>query len=281
MMSQLPLDADRRGYLLEDWRLFHLKETWAQRFGYHYHDFDKAVFFCSGQVTYTIEGRSYALSPGDVLLVPHHHIHQPDIGGATYERYILWLTPDFLSAWGLDACFQQANRLGFHLIRPGEAAPLREKLEQMEACRREDRFGAALLERTLCLQFLIGLNRCALERPAQALGRVCASDEKIQQVMAYINAHLTDPLTVEDLAAACYLSPSRLMHRFKAAAGCSVHQYVIQKRLIAATDLLRSGMGAMKAAREAGFRDYSSFLRAYRSAYGTSPRAMAEGQGRE
>ena len=72
-MPAVPHDADKRGYLLEEYRLFHLKETRARRFSYHYHEFDKVVVFLSGQVTYTVEGRAYFLSPGDLLLVPHHH----------------------------------------------------------------------------------------------------------------------------------------------------------------------------------------------------------------
>ena len=280
-MAAIPPDADRRGYLLEDYRLFHLKESRARRFDYHYHEFDKAVVFLSGEVTYTVEGRAYSLLPGDILLVPHHHIHQPDIGGATYERCILWLRPEFLARYGLDPCFRQADSTGFHLVRPGEGAKAAELLEEMEAAGREGLFASALLERTCCIRFLIALNRWALDNRAAGDDRAYTSDGKIQQVMAYINDHLSQPLTVEHLAGVCYLSPSRLMHRFKAAAGCSVHQYVMQKRLIAACGLIRSGTGVMKAARQAGFGDYSAFLRAFRCVYHTSPKAFLEGESRE
>ena len=269
------LDADRRGYLLEDYRLFHLKETRAQTFGYHYHEFDKVVLFLSGQVTYTIEGRAYSPAPGDLLLVPHHHIHQPDIGEITYERCILWLSPGFLSRYGLDACFRQADETGFHLVRPRDPREAASLLERMEQAMGEDAFGSELLVRTCCIQFLIALNRAALDNRAGSAA--CASDRRVQQVMDYINSHLGETLDVDTLAAACYLSPSWLMHRFRAVAGCTVHQYVVQKRLIAAADAIRSGTGVMQAAREAGFRDYSAFLRAFRAAYHTSPKALLAG----
>lgn len=277
-MTHLSPDADRRGYLLEDYRLFHLRESRAQTFGYHYHDFHKVVVFLSGQVTYTVEGRAYFLTPGDLLLVPHHHIHQPDIGQATYERFILWLTPAFLAGYGLEDCFVRAEETGFHLIRSAHPGELVTLLRRMEEAERDDGFAGALLGRTLCLQFLIALNRAGLDNQASDSRGVYASDGKIQQVMAYINAHLCDSLSVEQLAAAFYLSPSWLMHRFKAVTGCSVHQYVVQKRLIAASESIRSGVGVMKAAREAGFGDYSAFLRAFRAAYHTSPRALTAGE---
>lgn len=277
-MNPIPPDADKRGYLLEDFRLFHLKETRAQRFSFHYHEFDKVVIFRSGQVTYTVEGKAYFLSPGDLLLVPHHHIHQPDIGGATYERFILWLTPSFLEEYGLSSCFDQARETGFHLIRPGEAMSRRllGLLTQLESALEDRDFGHELLSRTYCLQFLIALNRGNrgnLAGPDQSIYR---SDDKIEEIMAYINAHLADPLTVPLLAQQFYLSPSWLMHRFKEVTGCTLHQYILQKRLIRSASLIRSGLPVMKAASQSGFSDYSTFLRAFQNAYHMPPKALRQ-----
>ncbi len=272
MTTQPPPDADRRGYLLEEFRLFHLRETRAQRFSYHYHEFDKVVVVLSCQGTYTVEGRAYFLSPGDLLLVPHHHIHQPDIGGATYERYILWLAPDFLESEGLSPCFQRVRETGFHLIRTGNRGQLMDLLAQLERALDDEGFGHDLLARTCCLQFLIHLNRGSLGNLAPEGGQSFRSDPKIDEIMAFINAHLTDSLSVQSLAERFFLSPSWLMHRFREITGCTVHQYVLQKRLILAASLLRSGTPVMKAASQSGFADYSTFLRAFQNAYHVSPR---------
>ena len=51
-----------------------------------------------------------------------------------------------------------------------------------------------------------------------------------------------------------------------------VHQYIRQKRLQKAAEDIRRGVPVLKAAEEAGFGDYSVFLRAFREAYGRSPR---------
>ena len=48
----------RRGYLHEDFRLFHLRDMGVEEMEYHYHEFDKIVIFLSGQASYIIEGRS-------------------------------------------------------------------------------------------------------------------------------------------------------------------------------------------------------------------------------
>ena len=117
-------EAGKRGYLRESFRLFHLKDTMAPVFDYHYHEFDKVVLQLVGKVTYNVEGRSYFLKPYDILLVGRNMIHRPIIDPAEpYERMVLWLGGDYLEAhsssecW-LETCFELAERRHFHLLRP-------------------------------------------------------------------------------------------------------------------------------------------------------------------
>ena len=60
--------------------------------------------------------------------------------------------------------------------------------------------------------------------------------------------------------------------RFKEVTGYTLHQYISQKRLVWAGELIRSGMPVMKAAEQAGFSEYSTFLRAFRGTFHMSPR---------
>ncbi|MBQ9165357.1 MAG: helix-turn-helix transcriptional regulator, partial [Oscillospiraceae bacterium] len=214
------------------------------------------------------------LSPGDLLLVPHHHIHQPDIGGATYERFILWIDPDFLAKNGLSPCFDQVRETGFHLIRTGSVLSnrLTSLLAQLETAAADTEFGHALLAKTYCLQFLIALNRGNQTNLALSDSQTFRSDPKIEEILGYINAHLAGDLTVQSLAKQFYLSSSWLMHRFKEVTGCTLHQYILQKRLIHAAGLIRSGTPVMDASAKSGFSDYSTFLRAFRNAYHCSPK---------
>ena len=48
-------EVGKRGYLDEDFRLFHLKDTRAQKLEYHYHEFDKLILLLRGRVTYMPE----------------------------------------------------------------------------------------------------------------------------------------------------------------------------------------------------------------------------------
>ena len=59
---------EKRGYLLENFRLFHLNTEAAIKVDYHYHEFCNLVMLVSGKGFYTVEGQRYLLQPGDTVL---------------------------------------------------------------------------------------------------------------------------------------------------------------------------------------------------------------------
>lgn len=273
-------EIGKRGYLNEEYRLFHLRDSRALALDYHYHEFDKVVFQIGGRVTYHIEGKSYPLQPMDILLVSRGLIHLPVAeAGQVYERIVLWMDREFLarhSGPGADlaSCFTLTAERGFHLCRPrGEDRErYRAMFERAERAQSGSGFGAKLLADTCVLQLLIALNRDVLDGPAAADEVTYRFDPKMEEVTQYIRDHLSEELTIDHLAGVFFLSRYYLMHRFKEVYGCSVHQYIRQKRLQQAAARIRRGDPILKAAEDAGFRDYSVFLRAFRSAYGRSPR---------
>jgi AraC-like DNA-binding protein len=101
-------------------------------------------------------------------------------------------------------------------------------------------------------------------------------DPKVAQVLSYINAHLDGDLSVAGLAGLVYTSKYHFMRRFRAQTGYSVHQYVLEKRLLAAAALLRAGTPAQQAGLRCGFQDYSAFYRAFKRQFGVPPRQFGE-----
>ncbi len=61
--------------------------------------------------------------------------------------------------------------------------------------------------------------------------------------------------------------------------GISFYQYVTQRRLVAAKNLILQNIPMEIVAGKVGFSDYSSFYRAFKSEYGISPRQFREHQG--
>lgn len=274
-------EVGKRGYLNEDFRLFHLKDSRAQKLEYHYHEFDKLVLFLGGKVTYTVEGVDYYLQPWDILLVQHNMIHLPVIEASEpYERIVIWLGREWLQSRSdpdaaLDTCFHAARQQGFHLLRVDAEHRLRymQVMQRLEEALCSSEFGASRLADTLCQQLLIEVNRDFLRRnTAAAEPNSFRRDPKIEEILQYIAAHLQEDLSVEQLSGNFYISRYYLMHRFKEVTGYTVHQYINQKRLLYAGELIRQGLPVMKAAEQAGFTEYSTFLRAFRNTFHVSPR---------
>ena len=274
-------EVGKRGYLNENFRLFHLKDSRAQKLDYHYHEFDKLILLLNGRVTYVVEGVTYFLQPWDILLVQHNMIHRPIIDPTEpYERIVVWLGRDWLATRSdpgeaLDTCFHTARERGFHLLRVDGNRRLQymQTIQQLEEslCSRE--FGAGRLSDTLCQQLLIAVNRDLLRsRTAAEAQDSYRVDPKMEEILKYIAQHLEEDLSVDALAKRFFLSRYYLMHRFKAVTGYSVHQYISQKRLLRAGELIREGVPVMKAAEQAGFSEYSTFLRAFQNTFHMSPR---------
>ena len=269
-------EVGKRGYLNEEFRLFHLKDSRAQKLDYHYHEFDKLIFFLGGNVTYMVEGVTYFLQPWDVLLVQHNLIHKPEIdANEPYERIVIWLGRDYLTERStpeepLDQCFDLARERGFHLLRADGERRLQymQTIRRLEEALRSQEFGAARMADTLCQQLLIDVNREILRsRTAQEERDSYRVDPKMEEVLKYITSHLEEELSVDLLAKRFFISRYYLMHRFKDVTGYTVHQYISQKRLLRAGELIRQGIPVMKAAEQSGFSDYSTFLRAFQKTF--------------
>ena len=271
-------EVGKRGYLNENFRLFHLKDSRAQKMEYHYHEFDKIIFLLSGKVTYMVEGKRYFLQPFDILLVQHDMIHQPVIDpNEPYERIIIWLNSSCLARYGehqLDKCFHLARERNVHLLRAEKEkrGTYRRLLEQLEGALKAEGFGSDLLAETYFLQLLIAVNRDMLKDHTAENTESYHFDPKIEAILRHIGEHLEDDLSVDKLAGEFYLSRYYLMHRFKEVTGYTVHRYVTQKRLQKAVSLIREGVPVMKAAEQSGFGEYSTFLRAFQAAYRVSPK---------
>ncbi len=264
----------QRGYLHEDFRLFHLRGAMEESVDWHYHTFHKIIEFLGGESGYGVEGKQYLLQPGDLVLVPQGCIHRPEAEpNAPYERRILYLSPEFLRRAGgscdLAACFDRAREEFRFVVHPADGTG-GAQLAALEHAEREDAFGRELLAQSLLFQFLIGLNRAMADDLFQ-YAKPAAYDRKIESILRYLSEHLTEPVSIDDLAARFFVSKYHMMRQFRAQTGYTIHGYLTGKRLMFARAMIAAGTPVLQASEESGFGDYSAFLRAYRKQFGAAP----------
>ena len=124
---------------------------------------------------------------------------------------------------------------------------------------------------------MIQLNRVAIHDGIEYLSN-SSSNKKMIDVIDYLNEHLTDDLSIDFLAETFYLSRYHLMHAFKEETGYTIGNYLSTKRLLLARDRIRQGEPITNVCYECGFRNYSTFSRAYKKNFGCSPREQLSRQ---
>jgi AraC-like DNA-binding protein len=105
-------------------------------------------------------------------------------------------------------------------------------------------------------------------------------DGTIAAALNYINAHLSEPLTVEILAGQVNLSSSAFSRRFRELTGRSPYQFVKETRLERARELLlERRLRVTDISVAVGYASMSHFTKEFRARFGTTPREYADADG--
>jgi len=103
--------------------------------------------------------------------------------------------------------------------------------------------------------------------------------ERLAAVQAYVQAHLDESMSVDDLAAVAHLSPAQLTRVMKEQMGCPPMSYVLDQRVAQACALLRETAQPVKqVAAAVGYDDPYHFSRLFRNRIGRSPARYRERQ---
>ena len=269
-------DTRKRGYLLENFRLFHLKSKGGTQVEYHYHEFCKVLLLVQGSGGYFVDGQRYLLQSGDILLLDAHAIHRPELDPeAPYERIILYISPEYLQRQATADCHLQSvfSAEKGHVLRLPEER--KQKIFRMAAALErdlsEDAFGREIFSSAQLLRLLVELGRNQENPETSGPSPIMPQSQRIVEILRYIDENLSEDLDAETIAKAFFISKYHMMRQFRQETGTTVHLYITQKRLVKARELMDSGMRATEACYRCGWRSYSSFTRAYGKHLGTTP----------
>lgn len=264
----------------QTFEIFHYQDPRPDDVDLHHHDFYEVFFFLGDSVEYRVEGCTYHLKPGDLLLISPMELHQPVLepAGTVYERIVLWINKAYLEQFSrgevsLTHCFDSALSAHSNLLRPTSAqrADLVMRLEELARESYENEYASELCATGLFLQFMVELNRVAL-RNAAVKEEQGERSRLVSQVLHYISEHYHEDLSLEGLAQQFYVSKYHLSHEFGRVVGVGVYHYITLKRLMIARQMLSSGVLPGVVYSNCGFGDYTNFYRAFKTRYGVSPR---------
>ena len=248
----------------------------------HSHDFYE-MLFCrtSDGVEYLVGSERYRLQPGDIVIVPPGISHRPMLPehmSGSYKREIVWFS---------EAMVEMLPQLlpGTRLALPGTGVVfLRTKGTKWDFLGEMFRSGVKEAERAKpeWEGVVLGNTINILSQIARAMtetGSVQMKAEKpelLDNLMAYIENHLSEKITLEETAKHFYISVSTITQLFRQKLGTSFYRCVTQRRLIAAKTRIQQGEALEDVSRAVGFTDYSSFYRAFKKEYGITPRQFTQ-----
>jgi AraC family transcriptional regulator, arabinose operon regulatory protein len=222
-----------------------------------------------GQGLYRQPGLQLLTGPGDLtLLAPGAYQDYAVPPGGEWEFHWVHFVPR--PEWTPYLALPEAGKglCQLQVVRPAA----RERIEAaFRRLHRDALSGLGPLSEELALNALEEILLVAAgEVSADGRG---ALDPRVRTVLDLLVRDLTATPSVEALAAAVYLSPSRLAHLFKQQTGQTIAEMARQLRLRQAARLLRhSGRSVQEVAAEVGFQCPFHFSRRFRHCFGVSPR---------
>lgn len=111
----------------------------------------------------------------------------------------------------------------------------------------------------------------------KALLRTCKQPEEksdrrfIREIAQEIDRAYANKISLNDMARRYFISPNYLSQLFKQEMGQSFINYLVQKRLRAAENLLSENLPLIEVAKAVGYEDYAHFSKLFKKHYGRSP----------
>jgi len=120
-----------------------------------------------------------------------------------------------------------------------------------------------------------GFARHGLPRKRRRNGTEADHIDRAEAAKTYLASHLSEPVTLDEVARAVHASPFHFARLFQQRTGVPVHRYLTRLRLRASLERLADGAKDLTAlALDLGFSSHSHFTDAFRHEFGRAPRTF-------
>ena len=253
-------------------RIWYSDVPW--RYETHDHSAVEVVLTIEGTVTYTVDDTVYQVRKGEVLIIPPDMPHTLSMEEGS-SRYLFLFEPDAIMTMRDIKSIAMYFNKPFHLRDGSEAhVRIRELLLRARDAyeKREMMWNTVCYSCILRIYATLGQQYLSGIRPRTDDGMRNMGSEVITAVMTYINNHYREELSLEDVARFAGFSRYYFSRSFKRQTGYSFKDYLCQKRLQVAMDLLiRTNRSMRDVAIESGFGSVATFNRVFREKKGCTP----------
>ncbi len=250
----------------------------------HKHSDLEISLIMSGEGLYHFKDGTCKIHAGDIFVLGSNQMHCiTDVYGS--EQMVLFnIQMEARLFWSSGAHLLNEKHLKLfndRCTRIDRASPIAEKLTERILELREETISARAgykIRIYACLMSIIG-------ELIPQFGEISDEDDQVkkpnyicmERAMKYIDEHLSDALTLEDVAAYAGYSRSYFSSLFTSLNGLSPWDYITIKRINLSRNLLLStDLPITEIAERCGYSSLSNFNRHFRRLCGTSPKKYAQ-----
>lgn len=244
----------------------------------HYDEFE-IYYFLDGDLHFAFEGDRYIVQKGSMIFISNNTLHKPIIKSTCkyYRKRILFNKKIFFDSNSPAHDFYNTLRrrkfilIDHEAVMKSELNILFDQIEYSLSQHSSDYNDFCTLISLFSL--LIKIEKGTGE-PAPV--HVFSKNEKITQIVKYIDEHISDTLNYKVLSGKFFITEKYLYKLFKAETGFTLGDYINERRIVKAKHILNAGGSAHEAAFESGFSDYSVFYRSFLKKVGVTPSKYIE-----
>lgn len=239
-------------------------------------DFYKFLFVYEGEFCYNARGQQQYLGPGDLLMVGYSIPYSYTFfSNQKFRRVVVSFRREILNSIDpsgeMELLFNSIREQEFFSFR-FDQADHNTILQLALALAKEMEYAkpfSNVMPLSLLSSLLIMLYRSASKK--QDNEESSFYTKQVASIVTYINKNLLSDLSLDNIADYFFISKFHLERIFKKQMSTTVHNYIVQKRLSLARQMLYDGHSPTKIYKKCGFKEYTAFYRAFKKTYNCPP----------
>ena len=238
----------------------------------HCHNLFEIYFMTEGQCRYFIDGNTYQLSPGDLVLIPEGVIHNSEYSDSIHSRLLINCSSDIIP----EEIINELPSLLYLYRNPKTVGQIRELFAKIsEEYRKNDGASFGILSCYTKILFYIILRNAKNRHPIDVTNRTVAS------VIEVMKNELSSYITLKGMAKRFSVSEEHLSRIFKKETGVGFSSYLTFLRMKKAEELLlhSSESRITEIAYACGFSDSNYFSSQFKKLHGVSPKKFQKNGG--
>lgn len=260
--------------------LYHFLSDREEFLSSHFHNEIELIFPVTDGTGMIVDNRVFPLRRGYLYILNEHTLHNRIELSPSYERYNMYFDPIMLTNFSTKKVnFKNKFTKYFYIInvqdKMDEFMQLFAGLMECQSRHETDDVTPTIYFLQLLKKMYDLIGEEARDEEQQRIEGGQQLDPKIFQIhsiQTYINAHLTEPLTLDFIAENFFLSKYYLSHMFKKMTGYGVMEYVRLCRINKACQMLRNGLPVTTVSENIGLKNIGRFNRVFKSYVGMTPK---------